>query len=66
VQTFDKQLPGRMLTGVSISGANLLFLIAGVKISYPSVVSVVRPRDVNVSPPFGGSPPQAVLHLWLI
>jgi hypothetical protein len=66
VQTFDQQLPGRALTGASIPGAHLLFLLTGVKVTYPAFVSVVRPRDVNVSPPFGGRPPQAVLRLWLI
>jgi hypothetical protein len=55
-----------MPAGTSVSGAHLLFLIAGVKINYPAFVSVVRPREVNVSPLFGGSPPQAVLRLWLI
>jgi hypothetical protein len=66
VQAFDQQLPARTLTGASVVGAHLLGLIAPGKINYPAFVSVVRRRDLNVSPPFGGSPPQAVLRLWLI
>jgi hypothetical protein len=66
VQTFDEQLPVRSFAATSLSLCSLLFLIAPVKINYPAFVSVVRQRDLNVSPPFGGSPPQAVLRLWLI
>jgi hypothetical protein len=66
VQAFDKQLPARMMVGAAPCGGPLLFLIAPVKITYPTFVSVVRPREPNVSPPFGGRPPQAVLRLWLI
>ena len=62
VQISDKQLPAR----TTLHGGSLLFLLASIKIEYPAFVPVVVERNVNVSPPFGGSPPQAVLRLWLI
>jgi hypothetical protein len=65
-QEVDVKLPVRTMAGAFASKAHFLFLIAGVTVHYPAFVSVVRSRDVNVSPPFGGHPPQAVLSLWLI
>src|SRR5579871_3302457 len=65
VHTLDKQLPSKP-TPTTCSGSVLLCLIAPTKISYPAHSSIVRQRHVNVSPPFGGSPPQAMLRLWLL
>jgi hypothetical protein len=55
-----------MVVGASPGGGLLLYLIAPVKIKYPAFVAVVRPPELHLPPPFGGSPPQAVLRLWLI
>jgi hypothetical protein len=64
VKTFDKQLPAR--TTLAPSARALLFLITPTKIKFLVTVPVAYRRDWNVSPPFGGNPPQAVLRLWLI
>ena len=66
VRIFDKQLPGRMVVASSPHGATLLFSTALTKIKYLVLVPVAHQRDLNASPPFGGSPPQARLCLWLI
>jgi hypothetical protein len=64
VPSSDLQAPSRMAVG---SAAPYLPLtIAPVEIEFPAFVSVVRTREANTSPPFGGGPPQAVLRLWLI
>jgi len=65
VQTFDKQLPARMALA-PCGGSYFLFPVAPTKIKYLVLASVVHRRDLNISPPFGGSPPQAMLRLWLI
>jgi hypothetical protein len=66
VATLDKQLPPRTTGAQAAVQAHLLFLSVGIAFNYPAFVSVVRHRDVNASPPFGGRPPQALLRLWLI
>jgi hypothetical protein len=66
VQVFDKQLPTRMAFAPSAHGNFLLSPIAPTKIKYLALISVVHQRDLNASPPFSGSPPQARLCLWLI
>jgi hypothetical protein len=55
-----------MMLAPSLYGGALLFLIAPTKVKYLALVSVALRREVNSSPPFGGSPPQARLCLWLI
>jgi hypothetical protein len=65
VQTFDKQLPARGARA-SLHGDILLFSIAPTKVKYLVLVPAVHQRDLDASPPFGGSPPQARLCLWLI
>ena len=65
VQTFDKQLPSRTAFA-PYSGSSFFFPAVPTKIKYLALVSVVHRRDLNTSPPFGGSSPQAMLRLWLI
>ncbi len=65
VHALDKQLPGKPALAASYSDV-LLYWIAPTTIKYLVLVPVARERNVNVSPPFGGSPPQAMLRLWLI
>jgi hypothetical protein len=62
----DKQLPARMALAPSPHGNTLLFSIAPTTVKYLVLVSVVHRGALNASPPFGGSPPQARLCLWLI
>lgn len=65
VQGADKQLPARPAT--EPTAKSQLFAFAPVEITYPTVLSVLRIRSINFSPPFGSSsPPQAVLRLWQI
>ena len=64
VQLFDKQLPARLTA--SPLGGTFLFSIPATKIKYLSFIRVARQRELNAPPPFGGSPPQARLCLWLI
>jgi len=66
VQVFDKQLPGRIASVSSLHGNSLLFSIAPTEFKYLVLVSATRHRDLDASPPFGSSPPQAMLCLWLI
>ena len=66
VQAFDKQMPARMALVPSPHGATLLFSIAPTQVRYFALVSVAHRREWNASPPFGGTPPQAMLCLWLI
>jgi hypothetical protein len=62
----DKQLSARTVSTTSLRNAACLFSIAPASIKYLAFVPQVPRRDVNVSPPFGGSTPQALLRLWLI
>jgi len=50
----------------ALRGGTLLFSIALTGIKYLVLVPTAHIRDWNASPPFGTSPPQAVLCLWLI
>ena len=63
---FDKQLSSRIGLRDLSGGIPWLAFLAPVTIKYPAFVPIAHERYVNVSPPFGGSPPQAVLRLWLI
>jgi hypothetical protein len=65
VHAFDKQIPNKTAFTPSYLGV-LLFSIAPAKIKYPVLAPLAPQRNVNASPPFGGSPPQAMLRLWLI
>ena len=66
VQAIDKQLPARMALASSPHGNTLLFSITPTRVKHLVLVSVPHRGALNVSPPFGGSPPQARLCLWLI
>jgi hypothetical protein len=66
VQAFDKQVPARMALAPLPQGDAFLFSIAPTKVKYLVLVPVAHRRELNASPPFGGSPPQAMLCLWLI
>jgi hypothetical protein len=66
VPIFDKQLPGRNTVAPAAHGYFLLFTIAPIAISHPAFVCAFRQGHTNASSPFGGSPPQARLCLWLI
>jgi hypothetical protein len=66
VQALDKQIPVRVTFASSLHGDSFLYSIAPTKIKYLALVPVVHQRELNASPPFGGSPPQAVLCLWVI
>jgi hypothetical protein len=65
VHTFDKQIPNKTAFTPTYLGT-LLCSIAPTKVKYPVLAPLARQRSVNASPPFGGSPPQAMLRLWLI
>jgi hypothetical protein len=43
-----------------------LFTLAPVQHATLAALPKSRQWEVNVSPPFGGSPPQAILRLWLV
>jgi len=62
---FDRQIPNKTVLAASY-GDVLLYLIAPTKINYPVLAPIARQRNLNLSPPFGGNPPQAMLRLWLI
>jgi hypothetical protein len=61
----DKQIATRTTLASSPCG-NALFSIATAEIKYPVFAPAALQRNLNASPPFGGSPPQAMLRLWLI
>jgi hypothetical protein len=61
----NKQLPRAALLATPHESV-FLFAIAWATVSYPVFVPVIHQRELNASPPFGGSPAQAVLRLWRI
>src|SRR5277367_882283 len=62
----DKQVSARTTSIAASHGLVALFFLAVSKVSYPAFAPVVQKREQNASPPFGGSPPQAILRVWLI
>jgi len=62
----DKQLSTRTVPVVVTHAPSFLFSIAPATLKFPDLLSLSRQRDLNVSPPWGGHPPQALLRLWLI
>ena len=66
VQAFDKQVPARTALASSPRGNTLLFSIAPTKIKYFVPIPIAHRWELNALPSFSGSPPQAMLCLWLI
>ena len=62
----DKQVPTRTTSVASAHGLVALFFLAVSKVSYPAFAPAIQKRELDTSPPFGGSPPQAILRVWLI
>ncbi len=66
VQPLDSQIPARIMPLQSSCDSSLLCPILPTKVKYSSLLTIAYKRALNTSPPFGGSPPQASLCLWLI
>ena len=66
VHAIDKQVPSRAVMAPSVGGDITLFSIVPTKVRDLAVAPLVHSVDLTASPPFGGSPPQAMLCLWLI
>jgi len=62
----DKQLPTRTVPVVATHAPSFLFAIAPAPLKFHASLSLSRQRNLNVLPPWGGHPPQALLRLWLI
>jgi hypothetical protein len=62
----DAQLAARGIFTPPAKGSVLLFSIADTKVRSSAHDSVIPRWERDFSPPFGGSPPQAVMCLWLI
>jgi hypothetical protein len=65
-QDFDKQIPARTARAYAPIGDTLLYALAPTPVKILALVPVAHQREWNASPPFGGSPPQALLCLWRI
>ncbi len=66
VHVFDKQMTARVGVTSSRHSNTFLYSIALINARNLALNPVVSQQESNPSPPFGGSPPQAMLRLWLL
>lgn len=66
IQIFEKQSPTPAAQVPSVQLTVQPCTFAPATNNFSASVAALHRGDVNASPPFGGSPPQAILRLWLI